>query len=117
MRLCHRSIMGEGAANTSIAGDEDDATRAAILTTARAIAERDGVENLTLGQVAAEANIPRTAVYRLFTRKEDLLMSIAADDLTSLANDMRGQEWPEGGDTPDTAVPVAPAKPRDGTVE
>jgi TPR repeat protein/AcrR family transcriptional regulator len=109
--------MGEGAVNTSIATDEDDATRAAILATARAIAERDGVEKLTLGQVAAEANIPRTAVYRLFTRKEDLLMSIAADDLTALANDMRGQEWPEGGDTPDRAVAAPTAKPQDATVE
>ncbi len=91
--------------------------RATILATARAIAERDGVEKLTLGQVAAEANIPRTAVYRLFTRKEDLLMSIAADDLTALANDMRGQEWPEGGDTPDRAVAAPVAKPQDATVE
>lgn len=103
--------------NSSIASDEDDATRAAILATARAIAERDGVEKLTLGQVAAEANIPRTAVYRLFTRKEDLLMSIAADDLTALAHDMRSQDWPEGGGTPDRAVPVPSAKPQDGTVE
>ncbi len=68
------------------------ATRAAILAVARTIAGRDGVEKLTLGDVAVEAGLPRATVYGLFARKEDLLMSIVADDLTNLAHGMRGAE-------------------------
>ena len=38
-----------------------DKTRATLLAAARAVAERDGVENLTFGKVAAEAGVPRRA--------------------------------------------------------
>ena len=73
------------------------AARAAIVDAARAVAERDGVESLTLSKVAVEAGLPRAAVYRQFTRKEDLLMSIVSDDLATLARTMKGIDWPDGG--------------------
>ena len=91
------------------------ATRATIMDTARAVAEREGVENLTLGKVATQTGLQRSLVYRLFARKEDLLMSIVAEDLAALARRMHGIDWPQGGDTPETAVilslPRAPDAP------
>ena len=98
----------------SQASDSDldrGAARVAILAAARAVAERDGVEDLTLSKVAIEAGLPRAAVYRQFTRKEDLLMSIVSDDLATLARTMKGIDWPEGGDTPETAVVVPMQRP------
>jgi TPR repeat protein len=98
-----------------------DVTRATILAAARVIAERDGIEKLTLGQVATEAGVPRAAVYGQFTRKEDLLTAIAADDLTTLAHGMRGTERLDDAVRPEApAVPsdtVLQTVPRDGTVE
>jgi len=87
------------------------AARAAILAAARAVAEREGVENVTLSKVAVEAGLPRAAVYRQFTRKEDLLMSIVSDDLTTLARTMRDIDWPEGSDTPENAVVLPLPRP------
>ncbi len=86
--------------------EDRSATRLAIVTAARAVAERDGVESLTLSKVAVEAGLPRGAVYRQFTRKEDLLMSIVSDDLASLARNMRGIDWQAGGETPESAIVV-----------
>src|SRR3569833_2084018 len=85
--------------------------RAATLTAARAVAARDGVDNLTLSKVAVEAGLPRAAVYRQFTRKEDLIMSIVSDDLAALARTMRGIDWPEGGETPESAVVLPLPRP------
>lgn len=89
------------------------AARAVILAAARAVAERDGVDDLTLSKVAIEAGLPRAAVYRQFTRKEDLLMSIVSDDLATLARTMRGIDWPEGGDNPESAVVLPMSRPSD----
>ncbi|HTP75522.1 MAG TPA: TetR family transcriptional regulator [Rhizomicrobium sp.] len=82
--------------------------RAAILKAARALAERDGVENLTLGKVAAEASLPRPVVFGQFVRKEDLLLCVAADSLATLARKMGGIE--------DVQQEVAAADDREGAV-
>jgi TPR repeat protein len=103
--------------NNSQASDSDldrGAARAAILSAARSVAEREGVESVTLSRVATEAGLPRAAVYRQFTRKEDLLMSIVSDDLATLARTMNGIDWPEGGETPETAVIVPLQRPAEG---
>ncbi|HEX4302447.1 MAG TPA: TetR family transcriptional regulator [Rhizomicrobium sp.] len=99
--------MAEGAVQNKAANDgaQDRAdTRATILGAARAVAEREGVENLTLGKVAAETGLQRSMVYRQFARKEDLLMSIVSEDLAALARNLTGIDWPTSGDTPETAV-------------
>ncbi len=92
-------------------GQERSAARAALLTAARAIAERDGVESVTLSKVAGEAGVPRAAVYGQFARKEDLLMSIVSDDLAALARSMHGIDWPQGGETPESAVILSLPRP------
>lgn len=64
--------------------------RSAILKAARSVARREGVENLTLSKVAAEAELPRPVVYSQFVRKEDLLLCVAADSLVTLARRIGG---------------------------
>ena len=64
--------------------------RSAILQAARIVAQRDGVENLTLSKVATEAELPRPVVYSQFVRKEDLLLCVAADSVVTLARRMGG---------------------------
>ncbi|HEY4941955.1 MAG TPA: TetR family transcriptional regulator [Rhizomicrobium sp.] len=102
--------------NQSSEDSQDRAlARAALMQAARAVAEREGVESVTLSKVASEAGLPRAAVYGQFARKEDLLMSIVSDDLAALARSLHGIDWPQGGDTPESAVilslPRAPETP------
>jgi AcrR family transcriptional regulator len=66
------------------------ASRVAILDAARRVAERDGARDMSLRGVAAEAGFAPAALYGYFSSKDDLLLALAADDLTSLARAMRG---------------------------
>jgi localization factor PodJL len=74
--------------------DRGDA-RSAILSAARAVAQREGVENLTLAKVASEAALPRPVVFGQFVRKEDLLLCVAVDSVVTLARKMGGIPEPE----------------------
>ena len=65
------------------------ATRSAILEAARRVAARDGARDLSLRGVAAEAGFAPAALYGYFAGKDDLLLALAADDLTALARSMR----------------------------
>ena len=66
------------------------ASRSAILDAARRVATRDGARDLSLRGVAAEAGFAPAALYGYFRNKDELLLALAADDLTSLARAMRG---------------------------
>lgn len=66
------------------------ASRTAILDAARRVAARDGARDLSLRGVAAEAGFAPAALYGYFRNKDELLLALAADDLTSLAKAMRG---------------------------
>ena len=65
------------------------ATRGSILDAARRVAARDGARDLSLRGVAAEAGFAPAALYGYFTGKDDLLLALAADDLSHLARAMR----------------------------
>ena len=69
---------------------EPNAARPAILAAARRVAERDGVLELSLLSVAQEAGVAPGSVYACFSSKNDLLLSVIADDLGTLACAMRG---------------------------
>ena len=73
------------------------ASRLAILEAARRVATRDGARDMSLRGVAAEAGFAPAALYGYFSSKDDLLLALAADDLTSLARAMRGAGGPVGG--------------------
>jgi len=73
------------------------ASRTAILDAARRVAVRDGARDLSLRGVAAEAGFAPAALYGYFRNKDELLLALAADDLTSLARAMRGAGGPNAG--------------------
>jgi AcrR family transcriptional regulator len=66
-----------------------ETTRAAILESARRVAAREGARNLSLRGVAAEAGYAPAALYGYFTNKDELLLALAADDLSALSRAMR----------------------------
>src|ERR1700744_3505560 len=66
------------------------ASRTAILDAARRVAARDGARDLSLRGVAAAAGFAPAGLYGYFRNKDELLLALAADDLTSLARVMRG---------------------------
>src|ERR1700744_3942895 len=65
------------------------ASRSAILEAARRVAARDGARELSLRAVAAEAGFAPAALYGYFRGKDDLLLALAADDLSVLARAVR----------------------------
>jgi AcrR family transcriptional regulator len=70
------------------------ASRVAILNAARRVAARDGARDMSLRGVAAEAGFAPAALYGYFRNKDELLLALAADDLTSLARAMRDAGGP-----------------------
>lgn len=66
-----------------------NATRTGILDAARRLAARKGARNLSLRGVAAEAGFAPAALYVYFRSRDELLVALAADDLTRLAQAMR----------------------------
>ncbi len=66
------------------------ASRAAILDAARRVAARDGARDMSLRGVAAEAGFAPAALYGYFRNKDELLLALAAEDLTQLARVMKG---------------------------
>lgn len=64
-------------------------SRIAILDAARRVAARDGAREMSLRGVAAEAGFAPAALYGYFRSKDELLLALAAEDLTSLAKAMK----------------------------
>lgn len=64
-------------------------SRSQILEAARRVAMRDGARDLSLRAVAAEAGFAPAGLYGYFRSKDELLLALAADDLTQLARAMR----------------------------
>lgn len=87
-------VMGEAAVRIPKERRQRDVSRAAsrmaILDAARRVAARDGARDLSLRGVAAEAGFAPAALYGYFRNKDELLLALAADDLTALARAMRG---------------------------
>ncbi len=61
------------------------------------MATRDGARELSLRGVAAEAGFAPAALYGYFRNKDELLLALAADDLTAVARAMRDTGGPLGG--------------------
>lgn len=72
------------------------ASRTSILEAARIVAAREGARNLSLRAVAAEAGFAPAALYGYFAGKDELLLALAADDLSALARAMREAGAGEG---------------------
>jgi AcrR family transcriptional regulator len=91
-------------------GPEPSAARPAILAAARRVAERDGILDMSLLTVAKEAGVPPGSVYACFSSKNDLLLSVIADDLGTLACAMRGA-FVAADDTDDDKVSADRSSP------
>ena len=63
--------------------------RRALLDAARRIAEREGVEAVSLGSVADEVGFARATAYANFCSRDELLQAVVADDLSILLRAMR----------------------------
>jgi AcrR family transcriptional regulator len=83
------SEAGRTIRRTRPAGASKAASRSSILAAARRVAARDGARDLSLRAVAAEAGFAPAALYGYFQGKDELLLALAADDLTVLARAMR----------------------------
>src|SRR5215472_6914123 len=70
-------------------------TRSSIIAAARRLLTREGAGNVSLDSVAAEAGVPVEIVSVHFNDKQDLLIGLAADDMSSLATAMRDGESDE----------------------
>jgi len=81
-----------------------NATRASILEAARRVAARDGARNLSLRGVAGEAGFAPAALYGYFANKDELLLALAAEDLSVLSRAMREAVAADGGATKLTAA-------------
>ena len=58
-----------------------DRRRSAILEVARDLLSRDGMAAFTMERVADEAGYARTAIYRYFSSREELIVELAAESL------------------------------------
>jgi TPR repeat protein len=65
------------------------ATRTAILAAARRLIGRTGTGNLSLTAVAREADFAPATVFAYFANKNDLFLSVLADDLATFARTMK----------------------------
>ncbi len=68
---------------------EHSNTRTAILDAARLVAAREGAREFSLRGVAAQAGFAPAALYGYFRNKDELLIALAADDLSTLSRAMR----------------------------
>lgn len=71
-------------------------TRAAIRAAAGALLESGGPEAVTLRSVGASAGVSRSAAYRHFDDKAELLRALAAQTLTELATRIRRDATRDG---------------------
>jgi TPR repeat protein len=87
------------------------ATRAAIVAAARRLIERVGVDHLSLTAVAREADFAPATVFAYFANKNDLFLSVLADDLATFARTMQQsrEESDDCGEAEDSLPVVEPA--------
>lgn len=78
---------------------EHAAARASILAAARSLAEREGAHRLSLRGVAAEAGYAPAALYGYFRNRDELILTLAADDLAQLTHALRGATKPDAHNT------------------
>mgnify|MGYP001557269015 CR=1 FL=1 len=87
-------LLGEVAARIRGRPWGQNATRLAILEAARRIAACDGAEAVSLSRTADEAGFARPTVYGHFRNKEELVISVIADDIITLGRLMKKTAQP-----------------------
>jgi len=85
---------------------EREATRNVIIDAARRVAAREGIGAVSLSRVANEANFATGVVYGHFRSKNELLLSMVANDLSTMAHEMRETGWPDDEAGAQAALPL-----------
>lgn len=80
-----------GTATAGRREQKKSATRAAIRDAALRLAVRDGVENVTLEQIAAEADIALRTFFNYFSSKEEAVVASAAGDFHRFVAEFRAR--------------------------
>lgn len=78
-----------------------------ILSAARALAERDGIEAVSLSAVARETKIARAAIYSHFTSRQDLISALSLGEPTT--EPAQDHEAGPAGMEAESIEPVSPA--------
>ncbi len=73
-----------------------EATRAGILSAARRVANRKGAARLSLRSVALEAGFAPAALYVYFRNKDELVLALAAEDLSEIARQVKATARRDG---------------------
>jgi AcrR family transcriptional regulator len=76
----------------------ENETKGILLQTTRTIIDESGLDSVTLREVGSRANLSRSAAYRHFRDKEDLLAAIALEDFEILLK--RFEELPISASDP-----------------
>ena len=63
-------------------------TRQRLIDATRDMIDRDGVDAVSMRELGRAMGLSRTAVYRHFTSKEDLLAAVATGDFLTLVDDL-----------------------------
>ena len=74
-------VAGQGVRQPSLREEHKLLTRARIRRWARQCFERDGIRDVSLEQIAAEAGIGRTTLYQYYPTKPDLLFDLMEQNL------------------------------------
>lgn len=82
-------------------------TRARLVSVASELLAQGGPDAVTLREVGRRAGVSRTAPYRHFQDKHDLLAAVAAEGFGSLRADMEAAMAAPGGDPEGDALPPA----------
>jgi localization factor PodJL len=80
-----------------------NAVRRLAIDAARRVIARDGAGHVTLDSVALEAGLPQGGLLSHFNNEQDLLMTVAADDLAALAKSMRASADSQDAPTDDAS--------------
>src|ERR1700761_5338555 len=101
------TIAEGGAGESSARNWQRGATRRAILDAARLLAARQNSTDFSLNTVAKEAGYSTTTIFAYFQTKTDLFNAIIADDLATIARQMRDSYFatPQVIETAQVVVP------------
>jgi TPR repeat protein len=91
-------------------------TRRAIIEAARLLCARTGSLEFSLNTVAKEAGFSTTTVFAYFSNKQDLVSAVIADDLASMARQMR-ETYSFAPHAEEQVASEEPAVPEDTTTE
>lgn len=78
-------------ARRKMAPTEVEQARADLLDAAVRCWQRGGIDGLGMGEIAVEAGVARSTLYRYFTNRDDLMLRLARREVESVRDDVEPQ--------------------------